>query len=136
MSAADEAVVRRFYEQMCNERKNDLAPELFTADHQLHDHAGQRCAQVDDRGLVPVRQHERHHAARWHPRHQIVRQGDRPRLQRLAVDPNVAVDQNRSLGRALCGIAEGVGECSANPQPAAVRVRAIFVDPHAPEPSL
>ena len=37
MSAADEAVVRRFYEQMCNERKNDLAPELFTADHQLHD---------------------------------------------------------------------------------------------------
>ena len=37
MSAADEAVVRRFYEQMCNERKNDLAPELFTADHKLHD---------------------------------------------------------------------------------------------------
>ena len=37
MSAADEAVVRRFYEQMCNERKNDLAPELFTSDHKLHD---------------------------------------------------------------------------------------------------
>ena len=37
MSAADEAVVRRFYEQMCNERKNDLAPELFTADHKFHD---------------------------------------------------------------------------------------------------
>jgi steroid delta-isomerase-like uncharacterized protein len=37
MSAADEAVVRRFYEQMCNERKNDLASELFTADHQMHD---------------------------------------------------------------------------------------------------
>src|SRR5438067_4672273 len=37
MSAADEAVVRRFYEQMCNERKNDLAPELFTADHKMHD---------------------------------------------------------------------------------------------------
>ena len=37
MSAADEAVVRRYYEQMCNERKNELAPELFTADHQLHD---------------------------------------------------------------------------------------------------
>ena len=37
MSAADEATVRRFYEQMNNERKNDLAPELFTADHQFHD---------------------------------------------------------------------------------------------------
>ena len=37
MSASDEAVVRRFYEQMCNERKNDLAPELFTADHVMHD---------------------------------------------------------------------------------------------------
>lgn len=37
MSAADEAVVRRFYEQMNNERKNELAPELFTSDHVLHD---------------------------------------------------------------------------------------------------
>ena len=37
MSAADEAVVRRFYEQMNNERKNELAEELFTADHQFHD---------------------------------------------------------------------------------------------------
>ena len=37
MSAADEAVVRRFYEQMNNERKNELAPELFTNDHQFHD---------------------------------------------------------------------------------------------------
>lgn len=37
MSAADEAVVRRFYEQMNNERKNDLAAELFTEDDHLHD---------------------------------------------------------------------------------------------------
>ena len=37
MSATDEATVRRFYDQMCNERKNDLAPELFTAGHRLHD---------------------------------------------------------------------------------------------------
>jgi steroid delta-isomerase-like uncharacterized protein len=37
MSAADEAVVRRFYEQMNNERKNDLAAELFTDDHKFHD---------------------------------------------------------------------------------------------------
>jgi steroid delta-isomerase-like uncharacterized protein len=37
MSAEDEAVVRRYYEQMNNDRNNDLAPELFTADHVLHD---------------------------------------------------------------------------------------------------
>lgn len=37
MSANDEAVVRRFYEQLCNERKNELAADLFTSDHQMHD---------------------------------------------------------------------------------------------------
>ena len=37
MSAANEAVVRRFYEQMNNERKNELAAELFTDDHEMHD---------------------------------------------------------------------------------------------------
>ena len=37
MSTSDEAVVRRFYEQMNNERKNELAPELLTADHRMHD---------------------------------------------------------------------------------------------------
>ena len=37
MAASDEAVVRRFYEQMCNERKNEIASELFTADHTMHD---------------------------------------------------------------------------------------------------
>jgi steroid delta-isomerase-like uncharacterized protein len=37
MSAADEATVRRFYEEMNNGRRNDIAPELFTADHQMHD---------------------------------------------------------------------------------------------------
>ncbi len=37
MSAENEAVVRRFYEQMNNERKNELAPDLFTDDHEMHD---------------------------------------------------------------------------------------------------
>jgi steroid delta-isomerase-like uncharacterized protein len=37
MSSADEAVVRRFYEEMNNGRKLELAPELFTADHEMHD---------------------------------------------------------------------------------------------------
>jgi hypothetical protein len=30
MSATDEAVVRRYYDQMCNERKNELAVEIGT----------------------------------------------------------------------------------------------------------
>ena len=37
MSAADEAVVRRFYEEMNNDRKLELAPDLFTDDHAFHD---------------------------------------------------------------------------------------------------
>jgi len=37
MSVTDEAVVRRFYEEMNNDRKLELAPELFTADHKMHD---------------------------------------------------------------------------------------------------
>jgi len=37
MAADDEAVVRRFYEEMNNGRKNELASELFTADHRLRD---------------------------------------------------------------------------------------------------
>jgi steroid delta-isomerase-like uncharacterized protein len=37
MSAADEAVVRRFYEEMNNDRKLDLAEDLFTRDHTFHD---------------------------------------------------------------------------------------------------
>ena len=36
-NADNEAVVLRFYEQMNNERKLELAPELFTADHTMHD---------------------------------------------------------------------------------------------------
>jgi predicted ester cyclase len=37
MSATDEAVVRRFYEEMNTGRKNELADELFTAEHIMHD---------------------------------------------------------------------------------------------------
>src|SRR5690349_6541827 len=37
MGAQEEAVVRRFYEEMCNGRRNDLAGELFTSDHVMYD---------------------------------------------------------------------------------------------------
>ncbi|TQC45147.1 ester cyclase [Rhodococcus sp. WS4] len=37
MSESDEAVVRRFYEEMNNDRKNDIAVELFSSDHEMHD---------------------------------------------------------------------------------------------------
>jgi len=37
MGASEEAVVRRFYEEMNNGRKNELADELFTEDHVFHD---------------------------------------------------------------------------------------------------
>jgi len=31
------AVVRRFYEEMCNKRRNDIAGDLFTDEHLMHD---------------------------------------------------------------------------------------------------
>ena len=37
MGSVEEAVVRRFYEEMCNGRRNGIAAELFTADHVLRD---------------------------------------------------------------------------------------------------
>lgn len=37
MSQADETTVRRLYEDMNNGRRNELASELFTADHRFHD---------------------------------------------------------------------------------------------------
>lgn len=37
MSTSDEAVVRRFYEEMCTGRHNEIAGELFAAGCQLHD---------------------------------------------------------------------------------------------------
>ena len=39
MSAENEVVVRRYYEDMCNGRQNDLADELFADDHEYHDPA-------------------------------------------------------------------------------------------------
>ena len=52
MSAETEAVVRRFYEEMNNGRKNELAPELFTPDHVLHD--PQVPAEKGPQGMVEV----------------------------------------------------------------------------------
>ena len=52
MSAADEAVVRRFYEEMNNDRKTDLASDLFTADHKFHD--PQVPAEDGPQGVVDV----------------------------------------------------------------------------------
>jgi steroid delta-isomerase-like uncharacterized protein len=37
MGASEEATVRRFYEEMCTGRKLELAEELFTVDHVMHD---------------------------------------------------------------------------------------------------
>jgi steroid delta-isomerase-like uncharacterized protein len=37
MGATEEAVARRLYEEMCTGRKLDLAEELFTSDHVMHD---------------------------------------------------------------------------------------------------
>lgn len=50
MSTTQEAVVRRFYEEMANGRHNEIADELFTPDHVLHD--PQVPAQAGPRGIT------------------------------------------------------------------------------------
>jgi steroid delta-isomerase-like uncharacterized protein len=37
MSVENEALVRRYYEDMCNGRQNGLAGELFSDEHEYHD---------------------------------------------------------------------------------------------------
>jgi steroid delta-isomerase-like uncharacterized protein len=37
MSSENEAVVRRFYEELCNGRNNGIADQIFTPDHVNHD---------------------------------------------------------------------------------------------------
>ena len=52
MGSTDEGVVRRFYEEMCNGRRNDLASEIFTSDHVMHD--PQVPARPGPEGMVEV----------------------------------------------------------------------------------
>ena len=37
MPAPEEALARRFFEEMCNGRRLDIAGEILTADHRYHD---------------------------------------------------------------------------------------------------
>jgi steroid delta-isomerase-like uncharacterized protein len=37
MSSENEAVVRRFYDELCNGRNSAIADQIFTADHANHD---------------------------------------------------------------------------------------------------
>jgi ketosteroid isomerase-like protein len=37
MSAENEAVARRFFDEMCNGRRYDVADEILAADHRYHD---------------------------------------------------------------------------------------------------
>ena len=80
-------------------------------------------AVVDHRGFVPVRKHERHHAALRHARDQLMRQRHRLSLQRLATHPNIAIDQRRSLRRCFSRLPQGVGQAWCRPTTPARRRR-------------
>ena len=97
----------------------------------VHHHACQRRPKVDHGRLVPVQQHERHHAARGHPRHQALRQDCRLPMQGRAVETNVTVHHHRSLRRGSGGIPKRVGERLGHPQSTPVGVGcALLVDLH------
>ncbi len=73
-------------------------------------HAGQRRAEVDDCGLVPVRHHERHHAARRHPVQQHLRQTRRRREQLRAAQRYCAVPQQHPVRGVTGGVPQRVGQ--------------------------
>ena len=37
MLTANQALVRRFFDEICNQRKLEVADEIFSADHKYHD---------------------------------------------------------------------------------------------------
>lgn len=91
----------------------------------VHHHAGQCRGQVDDRGLVPVRQHERHHAAGRDTGQQGGGQLAGLGVQGGAVQPNLVVHQRYPLGRTLRSGARRVGQCATHPPAAPVGQRCL-----------
>ena len=65
MSAADEAVVRRFYEEMNNDRKLELAPDLFTSDHKFHDPQIPNVAEGPDGVVATVKVYQEGVEGHW-----------------------------------------------------------------------
>ena len=88
----------------------------------VHHHAGQRRGEIDDGALVPVGQHERHHAAARHARRQGGRQPAGLAVEGGTVQPNTLVYQHRSPRARLGSGAQGIGQRGPHPQPAAVCV--------------
>ena len=43
MSAQNEAISRRFFEEVCNRRNLDAADEIFSSNHIQHDPSNPRC---------------------------------------------------------------------------------------------
>ena len=74
----------------------------------VHYHSGHRRGQVNDRGLMPIRQHHRHHAAGWHAGHQRLCEGRGLFVEASAVDLVRTVDQHNSLRCALRGLDQRV----------------------------
>jgi hypothetical protein len=44
MPGENKALVKRFFEEVCNARKLDMADELFSADHTYHDSSCRKSA--------------------------------------------------------------------------------------------
>ncbi len=83
-------------------------------------HAGQRRGVVDDGGLVPVGQHEGHHAADRDARQHRGGQCGRAIVQGAAVQPGRPVDEDLTVGVRAGGLTQRVRECVGDPQPAGV----------------
>ena len=101
--------------------------------HRVRDHARQRRCQVDDRGFVPVGQHEGDDASRRKPCRQGLRQGGCLCLQAAGVEAHRAVDDENALRARGCGARQRLGQCLAHPVSLRIGlVRALFVPADRP----
>ena len=98
----------------------------------VHHHSGHRRRQVNDRGLMPIGQHQRHHAAGRHAGQQRLRQRRRLVVEAPAVQLAFTVDQHSSLRRAPRGLDQRVGQGATHPPPACIGVGGPLVIPADP----
>lgn len=108
MTASDEAVVRRFYEEMNNSRKNELAEELFTADQVMHD--PQVPAGRGPQGVVEVvRTYQEAVDGHW-AIEELFSSGDRVSCAAPALEPTLARSTaSRPLARPSTSMPASIG---------------------------
>ena len=96
----------------------------------MHDQARDGRGHVDDRSLVPVRQHERYDIAGISAGEHFLCQATSLRLQRCAIKPMAAIDKQHPSGCLQRCAVEGFGQCFSCPQASRIGIGREQRAPH------